>query len=313
MVPITADADLLSRNKELADVLSLVASYYTMNRDTYRARAFTVASAKISAHPIVILSGIQARSQITGIGDSIQTAIDEYINTGTIKRLQELENKFSDRKGVIDYFMSFYGIGPTSAVKFYDQGFRTLEDLWFKGNLTEAQKIGIMWREHIAIRIPRDEIDLIHDKIGNILNPYGIKWAIAGSYRRREPSSGDIDIIVQSRPDLNMEGLIQLLQPILPAKLAQGEKLFMGIIRMDEQHTGHRVDIRLIDEQSYPATLLYFTGSQRLNILMRQRALELGMTLNEYGLYDNRGTVLPINSEEDIFRILRIKYIPPID
>ena len=85
----------------------------------------------------------------------------------------------------------------------------------------------------------------------------------------------------------------------------------MGIVQLDDQHNGHRIDIRLVEPKSYIFALLYFTGSQRFNILMRQRAIELGMTLNEYGLYDNKGVSQPANSEEDIFNILRIKYIPP--
>jgi len=307
----TTDVDLLSRNKDLADILSLIGSYYTMARDTYRARAFSNAAIKIADHPNAILSGAQARKEITGIGESISTAIDEFINTGTVKRLQELETRFADRRAIIDYFRSFYGIGPVTAVKFYNKGFRTLEDIWNKGNLTEAQKIGIIWREHIPLRIPRDEMDIINTKIGSILDPYGIKWIIAGSYRRGEASSGDIDILVESRPDLNMDGIISLLQPILPATLARGETKFMGIVKIDEQHNGHRIDIRLVNSTAFPAALLYFTGSQRFNILMRQRAIELGYTLNEYGLYDKQGNLIPVTSEEDIFRVLRIKYIPP--
>lgn len=307
----TIDIDVLSHNKDLADVLGLIASYYIMARDTYRAKAFSNAAIKISQYPIVILSGAQARRELTGIGDSIQTAIDEYISTGTIQRLRELEAKFADRTQTIDYFRSFYGIGPITAVKFYNQGFRTLEDLWFKGNLTDAQKIGIMWRQHIELRVSREEINIINEKIAQILDPYHIKWIIAGSYRRGEPSSGDIDVLVESRNNLDMDGLIRLLQSILPATLAQGTSSYRGIIRIDDQHNGHRIDIRLIDSVAFPAALLYFTGSQRFNILMRQRAIELGYTLNEYGLYDKQGIPQQVASEEDIFRILRIKYISP--
>ena len=306
------DVDPLAQNKELADILALIGSYYTIARDTYRARAFNTASTKIAAHPYVILSGSQARTQLTGIGESIESAIDEYINTGTVSRLQTLQAQFPDRKETIDFFRSFYGIGPATAVKLYNQGLRTLEDLWFKGNLTNAQRTGIMWREHIGIPIPRAEMDLINEKIGSILNPYGIKWSIAGSYRREEPSSNDIDLLVEARPDLNMDGLINLLQSILPATLAQGPTKFMGMIHIDKDHNAHRIDIRLIEGKSYPAALMYFTGSQRFNILMRQRAIDLGMTLNEYGLF--RGNVaLPVTSEGDIFTHLRVVYLEPRD
>ena len=309
----TVDVDLLSRNKELADFLGLIAGYYTMARDTYRARTFSNASTQIAEYPTAILSGAQARAQIKGVGESVEKVIDEYLQTGTSPRLQELEIKFVDRKQTIDYFRSFYGIGPVTAVKFYNQGFRTMEDLWFKANLTDAQKIGIMWHEHLSLRIPRDEMDIINQTIGTILNKYGIKWDIAGSYRREETSSGDVDVLVESRPDLNMEGLISLLKPILPATLAQGETKYMGIIRISDQYNGHRIDIRLIVPESYAAALMYFTGSQRFNILMRQRAITMGLMLNDYGVFNQQNMPFLVGTEEDIFRTLRVRYMAPVE
>src|SRR3972149_1831897 len=304
--PVSDDTDILGQNKELADVLNLIGEYHTLEKETYRAKAFKAAALKISQHPNIIISGTQARRELTGIGASIEGVIDEYFATGTSQRLKELEQKFSDRKATIDCVRSFYGIGPVTANKLYNQGLRTLEDLWSRGNLTQAQQIGIMWRDHINLRIPREEMNIINDKIGSILNPYGIKWTIAGSYRREESSSGDIDILVESRPDLNMLGLSTLLQPIIPATLAEGQTKVMAILRLSDQYNGHRVDIRLVEPIAYPAALMYFTGSQRFNILMRQRAIEFGLTLNEYGLYNQQGQPLLIQSEEDIFRTLRV-------
>lgn len=310
------EIDPLAANKKLADILLLIGNYYVMGGDGYRAKSFINAGKNISNYPIVIMTGAQARKDLTGIGNSIEAAIDEYFATGTITRLQELEEKFSDRKSAIDLFKSFYGIGPVTAFKFYNQGFRTLEDLWYKANLTQAQKLGIVWRDHMALRIDRNEMHVINERIATLLNPYQIRWSIAGSYRRGELSSGDIDVLVQSRPDLNMDGLVYLLQPILAAKLAMGEHLYMGIVRIDDQHNGHRIDIRLVDSVSYPYALMYFTGSQQFNILMRRRAIELGMTLNEYGLfYANTDTFVQQNvtTEEEIFNLLRVTYMAPVE
>lgn len=312
------DIDLLARNKDLAEILGLIASYYYIARDTYRARTYSNASAKIASFQQGIISGAQARKELKGgIGDSVEADINEYLSnydvetgSGTLGRLQQLETKFAHIREVVNYFRSFHGIGPVTAVKFYNLGYRTLDDLWFKASLTDAQKIGIMWRDHINLRIPRDEMNLINTTLGSVLNTYGIRWSIAGSYRRQEESSGDIDVLVESKADLNMHGVVQILQGYLPAILAQGEKFFMGIFRLSDQYNGHRIDIRLIDNSSFPAALLYFTGSQKFNILMRQRAIELGMTLNEYGLFDKQAAH-PVTSEEDIFRILKVKYIPP--
>ena len=145
------------------------------------------------------------------------------------------------------------------------------------------------------------------------MNPYKINWDVAGSYRRGEPTSGDIDLLVESLPGLNMLGVVTLLQSIIPAKLVQGESLFMGVVRLDEQHNGHRIDIRLVDSFYYPTSLMYFTGSQQFNILMRQRAIELEMKLNEYGLYLYGDIQIPTMTEQDIFKYLGVAYLSPIE
>lgn len=308
------DADELSQNKSLADIFSMLASYYIIDNDEFRAKTFANVSTQISNYDKMIFSGEQIKSEMTKIGESTIQIIDEYLLTGKVKRLELLEQKYIERKKIIDYFKSFYGIGPVLSVKFYSQGFRNLEDLWLKGNLTESQKIGILWRHHIKIPIKRDEIDIINNKIHELLHEYGIKYDITGSYRREEKESGDIDILVESREDFNMSGLLELLKPIISAKLAQGPTKFMGILRLSENYCGHRVDIRLVDNKSYPFALLYFTGSQIFNILMRNHAILLGYKLNEYGLYDKeskKSQGVELYSEEDIFKFLSLKYIPP--
>lgn len=311
------DHDLLAVNKDLADKLSLIAGYYTLARDTYRAKSFTTASQQIGQHSTPITSGKQAKKDIKGVGTSTADIIDEYLQTGTIKRLETLQQQFIDQRKTIDWLLSFYGIGPVKALELYNSNIRTLEDLWHKGNLTDAQKIGFMWRDHIPLKISRSEMELINAKISSILDPYQLKWTIAGSYRREEPTSGDIDLLVEARPDLSMDGLVYLLQSILPASLASGPKKYMGIIRIDDQHNGHRIDIRIIEPESYAYGLMYFTGSQRFNILMRQRAIDLGLILNEYGIYkqqDNAEDVFyPAPEEKNIFEILRVQYLSPAE
>jgi DNA polymerase lambda len=339
-----AATDTNESNQPLADILGLLGEYYTLAQDTYRAKTFLDASAAIAKYPVVILTGAQAVASIPRVGPSTVSVIDEFIATGSIKRLEELERRFADQKATIDYFRSFYGVGPATAFKFYELGYRTLEDLWFKADLSEAQRLGIMWHNHINLPIPRAEMDVIHARIGSYLDPYGIKWEIAGSYRREEPQSGDVDVLVQARPDLNMEGLRVILQPLIPnvtlgdqtvaSILAQGETKLMGMIRLDPTTNAHRIDIRLIQPQSWGAALMYFTGSQRFNILLRQRAIDLGMTLNEYGLYQvetlptieppvapkNRKKPpprvelhpLPSATEAQIFETLGVVYLAPV-
>ena len=87
----------------------------------------------------------------------------------------------------------------------------------------------------------------------------------------------------------------------------------MGMVRLSDQHNAHRIDIRLVEYQYWPYTLMYFTGSQKFNILMRQRAIDLGLSLNEYSLTSENGECINANSEEEIFEILGVKYLSPIE
>ena len=85
---------LLSPNRELSDLLKLIGDYYTLSKEQYRARAFITASIKIGEYPYHIASGDQARRDISGIGPSIEASIDEYMLTGSISRLKEMEALF---------------------------------------------------------------------------------------------------------------------------------------------------------------------------------------------------------------------------
>ena len=301
--------EITNSNEELADILALLSNYYVMAGDNYRGNAFNTAANIVRQATEIITSGKQAQQRFHGIGKSTAEIIDEYLHTGNVRRLQELENQFVEQRRVIDYFRSFYGIGPTTAVDFYNKGFRTLEDLWTRANLTTAQRLGILWRLHFDVRIDRAEMKLIDVQLTALLSPANIRWVIAGSYRRGEPTSGDIDVLVESQPGVNMDRVVKLLQPILAATLAQGQAVYRGILRLGPEYNGHRIDIRLINPESYAAALMYFTGSQKFNILMRNRAIELGLSLSEYGLIGR--PLPPINSEQDIFNILGVQYMSP--
>lgn len=302
--------DIETVNSNISEVLSLIASYYTTSGDSYRAKSFNTASINVSKYSNTIISGEQVRENIKGIGRSISQVIDEYITTGSVQRLIELETQHSEQREVMCIFTSIYGIGPISAAKFYNMGYRTLEELWNDNLLNDKQRLGYTWKEHIDLRISREEIELIEDRIGILLDPHGIKWIFAGSYRRKEPSSGDIDMLVQSSASINMNNLLSILSSILPVTLAEGPTKFMGLIKLSNRYNAHRLDIRLVEEHQWSYALMYFTGSQRFNILMRQRAIELGLTLNEYSLY-NESSQIEANSEGEIFDALGIKYTLP--
>ena len=73
------------------------------------------------------------------------------------------------------------------------------------------------------------------------------------------------------------------------------------------------VDIRIVDEESWFPSLIYFTGSKNFNLRMRAKAKYMGFKLNEYGLFDKSGKRMKIRDEKDIFDILGMKYLEPED
>jgi DNA polymerase/3'-5' exonuclease PolX len=93
-----------------------------------------------------------------------------------------------------------------------------------------------------------------------------------------------------------------------------GNKKYMGVCRVVS--IARRIDIRFVDYASYYAALMYFTGSKHFNIAVRRRALEMGYSLNEYGLHeadDESKTPIPVESEKKIFDLLGIDYVAPTD
>ncbi|MCH7703995.1 MAG: hypothetical protein IIB61_02695, partial [Planctomycetes bacterium] len=69
-----------------------------------------------------------------------------------------------------------------------------------------------------------------------------------------------------------------------PKVLAAGET--KSSVRLE---SGVQVDLRVIDEQSFGAARMYFTGSKQHNVVLRERAIKKGLRLNEYGLFPDDG------------------------
>lgn len=328
--------------KDLSRDFLEMARLYDKLGDTGRSFGFRKAGEALAKYNGLISSGAQAKAAVgKSIGPSSAEIIDEYIRGlqatgyGNIARLQELRQRTGEtvpqlriitpggqgqfvladdpaRRQTLDFFKSFYGVGDAKAEKLYNMGARTLEDIWNSGLLDESTKAYIMWRDHMNLRIPREEMDIINITIGKLFAPYNVQWIMAGSYRRGEASSGDVDLVVIGRSDFRQEQVLYALSSIIVSTLAQGETLSRTIIRLGPDYNAHRLDVHMATPESYIYTLLHFTGSDQLNKLMRQRVIDLGLTLNEKGLFgQSTHTSHPASSEEDIFRWLGLRYIPP--
>lgn len=309
----------METNQKLFSALKETSDFYKLAKDPHRANTYEKAAKIVQGWPTPIKSG-KDLSSIKGVGKSLMTDIDHFLAIGTTTRLEILRNKYGDRNEVMERFMNIYGVGPVKAGDLYDRGFRKVEDLIpIIDTFTEAQQWGIVYYDHLLERIPRSEIDETSQLIDSALKEYwpNITWEVVGSYRRGESSSGDIDIIIrQDDPSITLKQVVDVLKEtdMMVATLASKSHKFMGIWRVDDEHWARRIDILVSPPKEWPFATLYFTGSKELNVLMRSRAQQLNMTLNEKRLLNTvTGEIFSAICEVEIFSRLHIQYIRPVD
>jgi DNA polymerase (family 10) len=166
----------------------------------------------------------------------------------------------------------------------------------------------------ISGRFLLDEADRTFEKLSEHLNHIkGIeKITPAGSLRRGRETVGDLDVLITGPCCVNEKQRGELIEEILrfpgiQQVLAKGDNKVSFKLR-----SGMQVDVRLLPAESYGAAMQYFTGSKNHNVTLRQRALKMGYTLNEYGLFrlDNEKLVASA-TEDEIYGALKLDYIPP--
>lgn len=260
--------------------------------------------------------------KIPEIGPSSLEVIEDVVTTGRSKRLDLLEQG-KDENGVqvfdsemlktLDSFRKVFGIGPKKSLDFYRQGYRSVKDLSISDKLTDAEKLGLQYYEPMQQRIPRSEMDAWVQFFTKFFNNEpenpsgGYIWSITGSYRRGEPTSGDIDLITMNAKP---QEIVKLLGQYIIGTFSSGPEKVLALIQA-QNTLPRRLDVRIFPKDEWYYGLLYNTGSQNFTIMMRTRAKQLGYRLDEYKLIDANGNHLPANSEQDIFNYLKVKYLAP--
>jgi len=300
-------------------------TYYRSQGDKGRTIAYGKALNALRTVDKNIINISQVKG-IRGIGPKVIAKIQEYLDTG---KIQTVENKkeeikksvvLSKKDGVLLELEQIWGVGPVKAKQLYDKGIRSVQDL-FKHTelLTDQQRIGLKYREDLLQKIPRDTITSIFIVMSYFLNKrYGkgtYDMEIAGSYRRGNLESGDIDCLISSR-NFDMQSVADLLKEkkIITEVLSMRKQKMMGIGHCPSGGGFHfRIDIEFVDQEEWGSALLYFTGSKGFNVYMRAHAKSKGMLLSEHGLYSIRTgrKILTEPTEEDIFRELGIPYTAP--
>ena len=317
---------------ELENVLKM----YTNVGDQGRMLGYRKAITSIRGFPRKIETE-KDLDEVPSIGEKIRKKIVEILQTGALRKARILEN--DEQHKALNLFMNIWGVGLSTAQKFYMMGFRTLDDLRKHPEvLNEHQALGLKYYEDLQQRIPRAEVEQIINKVQQRVDELSerkgtYEMIACGSYRRGKPSSGDIDLLI-TRKDGKPWGdfLYKLVKSLedelitdhitLPNMGSHGSETYMGWVMLKEVGIHRRLDIKIYPREHFAFAVLYFTGSQNFNRSMRLFARKKGYSLGDYGLLPaNRiknesvwkGKTVPCYTEEDIFRALGLEYKKPED
>ena len=331
---IQNDIDIAKTNKDTKKTVA----------NTFRLKQIKNALSIIKKYPKELtIETLKEFSQFQGIGKGTIDRIKEIINQGYLTELIDFNNLTNNTKALED-LESIVGVGRTTALEWIKQGITSVEQLKTKiekGEIVPNDKIllGIKYYGKFFGNIPRAEIIKINKILERIVKKMNSHYKldtdskyvfeICGSFRREKSTSGDIDVLI-SKLNTNidikddtphLERFIKELkkpiksnnnQPLIVDDIT--DKLpktkYMGFAKYKE-NPYRRIDIRFVPYNVYYSALLYFTGSAELNLKMRKIAKSMNMKLSEYGLTKSDGTIIPTNSEYDIFKILKIEYLPP--
>jgi len=310
-------------NKEISEMLSEYTDLMKiMGENKYRVRAYDNASRIVADRTIDLEKMVKEDrlEEIKGIGEGIATTIKNIFEKGYCEPLEELRKELPPG---FEELLNIPGLGPKTAGKFLEElEISNIEDLKkalqaekireLKGmgakteeNLLEALKEYEEYTSYInldqALETSNKLIKELKKKSSKI-----IKITTAGSTRRRKIKIGDLDILmsVKDKKDHNLLETIKGLE-LIKNILLEGETKVSG-----RTTDGLQVDFRIVNQDEYPAALLYFTGSKYHNVRLRQIAKDKDYKLNEYGVFAGEKRIAA-DSEAAIYKLLDLKYMEP--
>jgi len=316
-------------NKAIAHIFYETADLMEVNGDdSFRIRSYRRAAEALEAHPEQV-SGLLDEPKkllgISGIGKGMAANIQELYREGKLGIHQELLRKY--RPSMLE-LLKIQGLGPKTIAllwsAFQVSDVEGVEKLAREGKLRELPRLSAKREQkilkaiedyrRISGRFLLEDADRTAEKLTEHLKHIeGIeKITPAGSLRRGRETVGDLDVLITGPCCVDDQQRSALIEEILRFPgildvLAKGDNKVSFKLR-----SGMQVDVRLLPPDSYGAAMQYFTGSKNHNVTLRQRALKMGLTLNEYGLFrleDNERVAG--KTEAEIYGTLQLDCIPP--
>lgn len=317
-------------NSELARLLDRLAALSELNDDNpFRVRAYRNAARTVrdleEQVPDLLESGADL-TEIQGIGKEIAQKLRTMVAESRLPQLDELAK--SVPIGLIAV-TEVQGVGPKKARALWqDLGVETVDDLEREANagrIAELEGFGAKSQEKILSGIEAqrrhrgrtrlaDADAVVKPLLRRLREVEGVRRAeVAGSYRRRRETIGDLDLLVIADDGRSAGAALRELDEVAEV-LGSGET--KTTVRLS---SGLQVDLRVVPEESFGAAWMYFTGSKEHNVALRQLAVDAGRHLNEYGLFQGGepgkerkgGKRLAGATEEGVYQAFGMDWIAP--
>ena len=311
-------------NAQIAETFENIAGLLEMKGEkVFTIRAYQRAARTIERLPMELqdmLRDEQDLRTIPGIGKAISEKIAEMVETDSLRYYDNLKTEFPD--GILEV-MQIPGLGPKTVRRLWqDLGVTDIPGLQATiddGSLASLPRLGKKTAENIARqiqfqrsqskRMPIARAQPICDRlIGSLQEqcPSIRRIVPGGSLRRFEETIGDIDLVCTADdPSQVLNALVAM--PNVADVIGHGDTK-ASVYLTD----GIQVDLRVVHERHFGALLQYFSGNLQHNILLRDRANALDLSLNEYGITDREtGVIEEFPDEETLYNRLGLQYIPP--
>jgi DNA polymerase (family 10) len=311
----------MMRNEEIARIFDDVADMLEISGENFfRVRAYRNAARTVRDFPAPVADLARDRfKEIPGFGADLAAKLATILDTGDLPIRVELMRTFPS--GLLE-LKNLPALGPKRIKLLADRlHIRNRDDLKRAieaGQLRTIRGFGAKMEERLLEALTREpdalkpnrisyaDASIVADSLlAHMRGCAGLEQLeIAGSFRRRRETIGDLDIVTASS---NASAVLErfLAFPAILKTLGAGETRASVVL-----NSGLQVDLRVVPRSSWGAALVYFTGSQAHCVHIRRIAQDLGLLLNEYGLY--RGAELVAGSEEEeVYRGLGLSWIPP--
>lgn len=312
--------------EQVATVLVNIATLLELKGENpFKARAYTNAARALEglSEPLDKIIADERLGEVEGIGESTQKKIRELVTTGKLAYYEEL--RAATPPGLV-LMLEIPGLGPKKIKAIHDElGVETIEQLeqaCKEGKVAKLKGFGEKTQTNICDGINRRRSYASRHLISDALqlseplldalrtHPDVIRCSSAGSLRRHREVIGDIDLLASSKNPASVLDFFTK-QPGILNVIAKGETKASILLE-----GGIQSDLRVVTDAEFPFALMYFTGGKEHNIVMRQRAIERGLRLNEYGLFRSKTETRDpkllesCKTEEEVFAKLGLAFVP---